>query len=132
MVCDGHKDCQQGEDEFCSGNIWMVKIGFQQPLRNTRFRCFTSGNSIPVSFVDDLVPECPTSFEDEAQYYNLLTNRYHKSSPCSNSNEFPCVSGHNYCFPLSKLCVYNFLINSLQLKYCRDGLINTTVLIFIV
>ena len=121
LVCDGHKDCQQGEDEICSDSIQKVKIVFQKSLSNTSFKCFTGRNHIPISFVDDLVPECPISFEDEAQYYNLLTNPHHKSSPCSNSNELPCVSGHNYCFPLSKLCVYDFSTNSLKLRYCRNG-----------
>ena len=45
-------------------------------------KCLMSGNSIPASFLDDLVPECPTSFEDEVQYYNLLTVPYQSSTPC--------------------------------------------------
>ena len=121
LVCDGQKDCQQGEDEFCNKRIRKIKKGSECTSRKITFKCMMSGNSIPVSFVDNLVPECPTSFEDEAQYYNLLTAPYHSGIPCNNSNELPCVPGHNRCFPMSKLCVYDFHHKSLQIKHCRNG-----------
>ena len=121
FVCDEYNDCQQGEDEICSGITSKIKTGSQHTSNNETFKCLMSGNSIPASFLDDLVPECPTSFEDEVQYYNLLTVPYQSSTPCTNSNELPCVPGHDYCFPLNKLCVYDFHHNSLQLKYCRSG-----------
>ena len=71
--------------------------------------------------VDDLIPDCPGSFEDEIQYYNLLTLPHHPFSTCSSSYELPCVSGHNYCFPLSKICIFDLQHNTFQLKYCRNG-----------
>ena len=121
FVCDGHNDCQQGEDENCSGITSKIKTGSQHTSNNETFKCLMTGKSIPPSFLDDFVPECPTSFEDEVQYYNLLTAPYQSSTPCTNITELPCVPGHNYCFPLNKLCIYDFHHNSLQLKYCRNG-----------
>ena len=99
FVCDGQKDCPQGEDEFCSRNI-----------SNTKHR---SQNVTPVSFTDDF----PTS-ADEEEYSLTFSNS--SNIICSN-NELLCVPAHDYCFPLSKLCIYDFQHNSLQLKYCLNG-----------
>ena len=115
LVCNGQKDCQHGEDEFCSDNT--KTIGSLPQM----FVCLVSGISIPFSFVDILKPDCPSTFEDELQYYNLSTNHYHPKSPCNNSYKIPCIPGHGYCFPLSKLCIYELKQNSSHLKYCRNG-----------
>ena len=58
FVCDGYNDCQQGEDEICSGITSKIKTGSQHTSNNETFKCLMSGNSIPASFLDDLVPEC--------------------------------------------------------------------------
>ena len=73
------------------------------------------------SFVNDLIPNCPDFFEDEMQYYNLLTDPYHHFNTCNNIFELPCVPGHSYCFPLSKICIFDLYHNSQQLKYCKNG-----------
>ena len=121
FVCDGHKDCQDGEDEFC--NVNFIKFGgeFQLPSNNETFKCKLSGISIHMSFVNDLIPNCPGSSEDELQYHNLLTLPYHHFVACNSNYELPCVPGHSHCFPLSKICIYDLDHNSLQLKYCKNG-----------
>ena len=121
FVCDGKIDCPKGDDEFCSDIFSSKNEKSVDSCGNTFFRCIKSNISIPISFVDDLVPDCPYSFEDELQYYNLLTNPYHVKQLCNSSYELPCVSGHNHCFPLSKLCIYDFQYNTLNLMYCRNG-----------
>ena len=54
-------------------------------------------------------------------YHNSLASHYHFKFPCNSSYEIPCIPGHGYCFPLSKLCIYELKQNSSQLKYCRNG-----------
>ena len=115
LVCNGQRDCHNGEDEICSDN--MRKNGSVSQM----FVCLRSGISIPVSFVDDLIPDCPGTYEDELQYFNLLRNYDHSKFPCNSSYEIPCIPGHSYCFSLSKLCIYDLQQNSSQLKYCRNG-----------
>ena len=120
LVCNGHIDCPQEEDEFCINSS-------EEQNRDTSisktdfFICNKSGKFIPLTFVDDLIPDCPNSYEDEEQYYNLLTNPTHKDISCGKSYEIPCIPGHNHCFPFKKLCVYDIESNFSQLKYCRNG-----------
>ena len=121
FICNGYKDCQQGEDEFCSDITSNIKNSSLCVPTNETFKHFMSRKFISVSFVGDLVPEFPTSFEDQAPDYNLLTSSYYSAIPCANSNELPCVAGHTYRFPISKLCVYDFDHLSLQLRYWRNG-----------
>ena len=121
FICNGQKDCQQGEDEFCSGIISNIGNKSLYISTNETFKCLISGNVVSVFSVGDCLSECSTFSEDESQYYNLLTNSYQSGVPCTNSNEFPCVAGHTYCFPVSKLCVYDFDHRFLQLRYCRNG-----------
>ena len=121
LVCNGQKDCQQGEDEICSHSIIKTKNISHHTTNKESFECTMSGISIPLSYVDDLIPDCPGTFEDEVQYFNLLTNKYHSKTVCNNSYEIPCISGHSYCFPFSKLCIYDLNYNSSLLKYCRNG-----------
>ena len=121
FVCDGHKDCHEGEDEICKNNVNQANGGSQLTSKNETFKCNLSGISIHRSFVNDLIPNCPGSFEDEMQYYSLLTVKHHPFNACNSNYELPCVFGHSYCFPLSKVCIYDLDHNSLQLRYCRNG-----------
>ena len=121
FVCDGYKDCQEGKDEICSSDMDISRNKSQPLSNNETFKCMTSGLFIPASFVDDLIPNCPGSFEDEVQYYNLLTVPHYPMTTCNTSNELPCIPGHSLCFPLSKLCIYDLQHNSSQLKYCKNG-----------
>ena len=121
FVCDGYRDCQEGEDEICNRNGNESKDVFQFTSNNETFKCSFSGISIDSSLVNDLIPNCPGSFEDEMEYYNLLTVPYQHFNTCNNNFELPCVPGHSYCFPLSKICIFDLHHNSQQLKYCRNG-----------
>ena len=73
LVCDGHNDCQHGEDEICSSNISKNTGESPNMLHNETdlFKCTTSGFSILMSYVDGLIPDCPNSFEDELQYFSF-------------------------------------------------------------
>ena len=118
LVCNGQKECQHGEHEICGDNTIKIE---DETQHNEMFICLISGISIPVSLVDDLIPDCPGTFEDEVQYYNLLTTQYFSKNLCNSSSEIPCIPGHGHCFPLNKLCIYELQHNSSQLKYCRNG-----------
>ena len=71
FVCDGKGDCPEGEDEFCSDSFNVKDNKSLESSGNTFFHCMKGNISIHISFVDDLIPDCPYSFEDELQYYNL-------------------------------------------------------------
>ena len=66
LVCNRQKDCEHGEDEFCSHDT--------RNIVSQMFVCLMSGISIPVSFVNDLIPDCPGTFEDELQYRSGTVN----------------------------------------------------------
>ena len=77
FVCDGYQDCHNGEDEICKINVNQVNNGSQLTSKNETFKCLLSETSIDWSFLNDLIPNCLGSFEDEIQYYNLLTVEHH-------------------------------------------------------
>ena len=119
-VCDGYKDCLQGEDELCRNQSGR-KFENAKHLSIAVFTCLKSNVTIPAFLVDDLIPDCPKTFEDEMQYYNLMTNPFPNHNCCGTNQELPCIPGHSHCFPLSKLCVYELQTKTTTLKHCRNG-----------
>ena len=119
-VCDFYEDCFQGEDEFCrfqaDKDLKIVKN-----VSIAIFACLKNNKTIPASLVDDFIPDCPNTFEDEIQYYNLMTNPFHNHSSCQTKEELPCIPGHSHCFPLNKLCIFEFQTKTLILEHCRNG-----------
>ena len=117
-ICDGHKDCLLGEDEYCTTTIKRKEnnnIIYPSLMRN--FICVKSNKSIPLALVNDLIPDCPISHEDELEYYNLLTSPTHSFNfSCNNNNELQCVPGHSVCFAINKLCIYEFRHNSYTVR----------------
>ena len=119
-VCDGHNDCLQGEDELCrnqSGKDFEIV----KNLSITTFTCFESNSNISDILVDDFIPDCPNTFEDEIQYINLMTNPFHNHISCETAHELPCIPGHSHCFPLNKLCIFEFQTETRTVKHCRNG-----------
>ena len=119
-VCDGHKDCLQGEDELCT-NQSGEELEIIKNLSIATFTCLESNTKIPEILVDDFIPDCPNTFEDEIQYYNLITNPFHNHISCKTDHELPCIPGHSHCFPLNKLCIFEFQTETTTLKHCRNG-----------
>ena len=120
-VCDGHTDCLQGEDEFCETQSGKATGIIGNGSLALMFLCSESNITISNFLVNDLVPDCPNTIEDEMQYYNLLTNPFHIHLFCNSSHELPCIPGHSHCFQLDKLCVFEFQYNTTVLKHCRNG-----------
>ena len=121
-LCDGHSDCLQGEDKYCGTVMTKLHTNTSYSLSIKNFTCVDSNTSIPLDLVGDLVPDCPDSFVDEKRYYNFLTSTKQDFSLfCFKNDEIPCIPGYSICFPISKMCVYDFKYNSYHLKYCRNG-----------
>ena len=120
-VCDGNRDCPNGEDEYCKNYIDKLhKSDIKESLADV-FTCLKSNTTIPVLLLNDFIPDCPHSIEDELEYYNLLTNPFHTQVSCNDSQKLSCIPGHTHCFQLNKLCVFEFHKNTKILKHCRNG-----------
>ena len=119
-VCDSYKDCFFGEDEFCKSQLGK-KLETANDQLITTFTCSASNTTIPTTLVDDFIPDCPNTFEDEEEYHSLMTNPFHTHKLCKTTNELPCIAGHSHCFQLNKLCIFEFQANTRALKYCRNG-----------
>ena len=93
------------------------------------FTCLESNITIPTLFLNDFIPDCPGTIEDEMEYYNLMTNPFHTHLPCNDNQKIPCIPGHSHCFYLNKLCIFEYDKNTKILKYCRNGahLYNCTI-----
>ena len=118
-VCNGHTDCQHGEDEICEKQLIQEDIVNMHPAHT--FTCIKSDVTISAHFVDDFIPDCPRSIEDEMQYYSFMTDPFHSKIPCNSNLELPCIPGHSHCFQLDKLCIFEFQYNTTKLKHCRNG-----------
>ena len=85
QVCDNRIDCLHGEDEICEKLSMKKSEHFKNMLSTDNFTCIKSNTTIPAYLVDDLIPDCPGSFEDEMQYYYLMTDPFHVESVCNGS-----------------------------------------------
>ena len=77
-----------------------------------------NGNEIDEILIDDLVPDCGESADDEIILQGILMN--HTYYPCGNEGEIPCKNGHNKCFDFSQICIYG-LNEYHHLVPCRTG-----------
>ena len=93
-LCDGVHDCEDKTDEYCLNDEPHTREEIQ-------FTCST-GEDIPVSVVDDLVPDCPGG-EDEGELSALLSGTVGRST-CT-LGYLPCIPGHSRCYPERGHCV---------------------------
>ena len=117
-ICDGYVDCLFAEDEICENEASKKTVKITHA---STFTCSESNTTIPIYLVNDLIPDCPNSMEDEIQYYSLITNPFHIQHFCNTSQELQCIYGHSHCFPINKLCIFEFHYNTTSLKHCRNG-----------
>ncbi len=83
---------------------------------NATFVC-QDNNSISMSQVDDLIPDCRNA-EDEQIVHGTVARHY--QSECFDPNNIPCKTGHPLCFHLTDICVYR--LNKLgDVVPCRTG-----------
>ena len=87
------------------------------PTHRKIFNC-SDYVTIDYSFVDDLVPDCGPSADDEPLYKQLLTHE--NSTNCFLENQIPCTEGHSKCFNISEICIYKFDVHN-HLTPCRTG-----------
>ena len=99
----------------------MLNKAREGVLYSHTFTCLESNTTISIVLVDDLIPDCPNTFEDEMQYYSLMTNPFHSYIPCNNTRELPCIPGHSHCFQLDILCIFEIQPDTGTLRHCRNG-----------
>ncbi len=122
-LCDGVRDCLEGEDEAVCP--WHQTQSPSPPGAEATFKC-SGGTTIPISLVNDLVPDCPGSIQDDETLLSVfLLNRtlYRDTSfqtcpPVYTSciKDFPLK-----CYPRNRVCTFEIDVNTKQLKYCRNG-----------
>ncbi len=157
LVCDGEFDCGPGDhsDEELSlcnqisnvsadvnkyfgreGKVFLPRNISSHALNNSdldainsTFLCNESGISIPLSAVNDLIPDCGLDAEDEAQLMLILmaenSNQsfsYKRGKPnhCLNHGQLSCREGHFRCFFPYEICIYNMNMYN-HLLPCRNG-----------
>ena len=76
------------------------------------------GNTIDITLVDDLVPDCGIHTDDEEMLQEILKNR--KEHKCLQPDKIPCRKGHTKCFSITEICVYRLNFEN-QLSSCRTG-----------
>ncbi len=86
--------------------------------RKSTFLCEKQQIHIDVRQIDDLVPDCGPTAEDECKLIDLLKSN--KKVSCSHPGEIPCRKGHNRCFPLVLVCIFE-LDEHKNLFPCRTG-----------
>ena len=120
-VCNGHVDCLYAEDEICENQAGEEVENDIYTQNISTFTCSKSNTVVPSYLVDDFIPDCPDSIEDESQYFSLITDPFHIQLSCNSSQELPCIHGHSHCFQMDKLCIFEFQYNTTILKHCRNG-----------
>ena len=119
-TCDRKNDCEDNSDEmFC---IYPQAID-----EKNMFTCAITSTQIPMTRVNDLVPDCPGfQAEDEEFYKEIIRTRLISRNVdtivnyCDNIQLLSCVLGHSHCFPSDKLCVFDQDTDGSML-YCRSG-----------
>ena len=105
-LCDGHHDCQNGEDEVrCSPR--SVAAFYVRP-------------SPAISKRNDLFPDEPDASDEEVYKQLLKSHITPVNTICTVGLELPCEKGHPSCYPADKLCHYDLAADGL-LRYCRNG-----------
>ena len=112
--CDGVYNCDDQSDEDHCPIIIDSSTLLTSHLSLTVHHCAnTEGETtIPINWVDDLIPDCPES-DDEMGFITL-------NATCKNPSELACLPGHPKCFPFSKLCVFDHNTYG-HIMYCRNG-----------
>ena len=105
-VCDGNFDCHNGSDEYNCKHM-DIKPATKEGI----FRC-DDDETIPASWVNDLIPDCGNAADELGYAFNTFT--------CKSVLDVPCDEGRSKCFPLSHICVYDHDQYG-HLMHCRNG-----------
>ena len=103
-VCDGYRDCPNGEDEFC---ISSSIPGVQDHLlysTEQESKIQTDNNDSRISNISNK---------------NTLQVSHHLD--VDNSTILSCVPYFDTFFPINKLCIYEQDSDLIHLKYCTNG-----------
>ena len=120
-VCDGVKNCLNGEDEeLCINQLITTPMpfilnqeGFQNQWPMTgeyeactgKFMCVRTNLCIPQEQVNDLFPECPLltneSMSSDEPLLHVVPPDYNRDIlwRCKLDHHLPCLLGHPRCFP---------------------------------
>ena len=83
---------------------------------NNLFKCY-NGKKISFYLLNDLVTDCGPEAEDEFILKSLASNTYFL---CSEKEQLPCIKGHNRCYYVSQICIYQLIFEQ-YLMPCRTG-----------
>lgn len=84
---------------------------------NDQFTC-DNGLAIDAVLIDDLVPDCGDSADDEKIYTNIIEHGIIEQ--CKEPDQLPCTYGHSRCYNFLDICLYR-LNEYKQLIPCRTG-----------
>ncbi len=122
-LCDGKADCAAQEDE-------SECLDFEYGIRATSLspKTFTcdDGTLIPISQVNDLIPDCPGGNGEDETKMKLYWSGDIVQSPYEYNGCPPtytqCIKGLlGVCYPRHKLCVYEVDMDGMQIKHCRNA-----------
>ena len=136
QVCDGIIDCSNGTDEhqcnaevstWTSPRVAIIEDPDRWPAANQTintshtnlFHCAQNNVYIPISWVNDLYPDCPHS-EDEPLLERKFPYKPSRPMHCEDPTYLPCYAGHHACYPPSDRCQYD-VDRYHHLSVCRNG-----------
>ena len=127
LVCNGEINCRDGSDEFCKIQDISPRWGRENPVTEILLKrnlfCLgymcPRGKCIPIRYVNDLLPDCPNRTAND-EYLFLQLRFKNERLGCRDPGEIACVVGLPVCFPLAKLCMYDFDEYGIT-RWCRNG-----------
>ncbi len=121
-MCDCKNNCADGSDEGpCPDHTCAIPF-YRKRSDGHRgmFHC-DDEQSIPVSLVNDKIPDCMNSLTDEEFYINISTGlRQEENTHCAKPGDIPCQDGLPRCFPTDQLCIFE-RHEPAGINYCRNG-----------
>ena len=127
-VCDLISHCMDGSDEsWCNESSDNYKTrtfkhvtSSASPLHKDHgiFLC-GNGSIIPVSLVNDRIPDCPHTSLDEELFMNISTGIHALHGSCR-PDYIPCIESLSRCFPISSICTLEWNEYG-HVKFCRTG-----------
>ncbi len=127
-VCDSISHCVDGSDEiWCKAGSGSYETRTFKHFTNAASPrhedqgIFWCGNesTLPVSLVNDRIPDCPGTGLDEELFTNISTGIHALHGSCR-PDYIPCIESLSRCFPISSVCILQWDEYG-HVKFCRIG-----------